>query len=173
MMTIKAPEEQRKSVYKSQKSFRTLVNRQSNALTNKSQKTVGNVLMDYMPTEENEDDYDLIDFEDLVEEEFIPDTDGDYLRLNVEHMQNISTMHIKINIAIQIIGILLIITAYIVGSLVHFHLADNPDVDSYITAWRIKDPNGDKHWYWQYEFDDDTNCKDTGFDPDSAICAAV
>ena len=85
-MTIKAPEEQRKSVYKSQKSFRTLVNRQSNALTIKSQKTVGNVLIDYMPTEENEDDYDLIDFEDLVEEEFIPDTDGDYLRLNVEHM---------------------------------------------------------------------------------------
>ena len=83
-----------------------------------------------------------------------------------------STVHIKINFALQVVGILLLVLSYFVASLVHFNPPDNPDVDSWITAWRIKAPTGAKYWYWKYKFDDEVNCRETGFPQDSDICRA-
>ena len=69
-----------------------------------------------------------IDFEDLVEEDIDPGLSHNYLKVGAEHMKSISKVHIKLQLATQIIEIALVIMTYFVFDLINI---TNPDPDKY------------------------------------------
>ena len=56
------------------------------------------VLLDYAETEQDLGslDTEVVDFDDLIDIDIDPRQDGNYLKLNVDHIERISTVHIKI-----------------------------------------------------------------------------
>ena len=76
-------------------------------------------LLDYIDTEvgtaANEE---MIDFDDLVDIEIDPNQNSNYLKLNIDHLEKISSVHIKVNIVLQVLGILLLVLVYFVTSLI-------------------------------------------------------
>ena len=92
-------------------------------------------------------------------------------------MQMISLWHIRINMLFQIAAIVGLIFTYSWAELITFDKQHPDDQDSYIEAWTITTPKGDRLWYWYFKFDGtdskDVTCPTNGFDEDSYVCDVV
>lgn len=117
----------------------------------------------------------MVDFDNLIDVDIDPRQDGNYLKLNVDHIEKISTVHIRLNICVEVLGLLLIILVYFFTSLVYFDVENKEEwhTDSNITALRVYSPAKNWLWYWQFKFDDDVTCENQGFIEGSSVCAAV
>ena len=67
-----------------------------------------NLLIDYDYGNESDEEEPEILFEDLADLEIDQKAQGNYLKLNADHLKKISVWHIRANLALQVISWLLV-----------------------------------------------------------------
>ena len=94
------------------------------------------------------------------------------MKVTAKHMKKISLVHIKINLSIQALGLALIMLAYTFASLVRFDNNVDGSIDGWMTAWKVLAPNGEKYWYWQFNFNPSVTCESAQI-TDEHVCTVV